>query len=178
MPTLPLGKARVHAEQIAREQRGFIATGARANFEEDIALIRRIFGKERECQFFLDALDIGLRGVDLFLRHVAHFRVSEHFLRADSIGLTRLKLRKQRRDRLDVASLPRQRAVAIHVVGHRGIRQQALHLHQPARELFKLDAKSVFHGSLQIEKPRATLLHPKKDDDSRWTWLKVHLPLF
>src|SRR4030042_472222 len=36
LPALAFGVARIHAEEVAREDRGFVATGARADLEEDV----------------------------------------------------------------------------------------------------------------------------------------------
>ena len=52
-PTLALSVARIHAEQIAGEQRRFIAAGTGANFQENIALVVGIFGDEQFLQIEL-----------------------------------------------------------------------------------------------------------------------------
>ena len=41
-PALPFGVARVHAEQVAREDRGLVAAGAGADLEEDVAVVARV----------------------------------------------------------------------------------------------------------------------------------------
>ena len=48
------GVALVHAEQIAGEQRRLVAAGAGADFENDVALVHRVFGDERDAQFLLE----------------------------------------------------------------------------------------------------------------------------
>ena len=54
LPALAGGVALVHAEQIAGEQRRLVAAGAGADFENDVALVHRILGNEREPQLLLE----------------------------------------------------------------------------------------------------------------------------
>ena len=75
LPALLGGVALVHAEQVAREQRCLVAAGAGANFEDDVALVHRILGKERELDLLLERraplLELWLLGG----RHRPHFGV-------------------------------------------------------------------------------------------------------
>ena len=54
LPALIGGVTLIHAEQIAGEQRRLVAAGAGADFENDIALIHRVLGQQREPQFLLE----------------------------------------------------------------------------------------------------------------------------
>ena len=54
LPALLGGVALVHAEQIAGEQRRLVAAGAGADFENDVALVHRVLGKEREAQLLFE----------------------------------------------------------------------------------------------------------------------------
>ena len=54
LPALLGGIALVHAEQIAGEQRRLVAAGAGADFENDVALVHRVLGQEREAQLLLE----------------------------------------------------------------------------------------------------------------------------
>ena len=47
-PALALGEARVHPEQIGREQRGLVAARARPDLEHDVLLVVRVLGHEQE----------------------------------------------------------------------------------------------------------------------------------
>ena len=49
-PALPLGIALVHAEQVAREQAGFVAAGPGADFEHRRALVGGVARQQRERQ--------------------------------------------------------------------------------------------------------------------------------
>ncbi len=42
LPTLTLGKARVHAVQVPGKERGFVATGTGAHFDNDILFVVRV----------------------------------------------------------------------------------------------------------------------------------------
>ena len=44
LPALTFGIAGIHAEKIARKQRGLVATGAAANLENNILVVVRVFG--------------------------------------------------------------------------------------------------------------------------------------
>ena len=65
-PSLGFRIARVHAKHVCCEKRGFIATRARPDFEDDVAFIVRIFGQEQYFQIGL-ALDEALLEVGEFL---------------------------------------------------------------------------------------------------------------
>ena len=50
-PALFGGVALIHAEQVAGEQRGLVAAGAGANFEDGVVIVHRIFRDQREANF-------------------------------------------------------------------------------------------------------------------------------
>ena len=50
LPALPLGVARVHAEEVGREERRFVAAGAGADFEDDVLRVVRILRDEQHLQ--------------------------------------------------------------------------------------------------------------------------------
>ena len=49
LPALLGGVALVHAEQVAGEQRGLVAAGAGADFEDGVVLVHRVLGQQREA---------------------------------------------------------------------------------------------------------------------------------
>ena len=61
LPALPLGVARVHAEQVRREQRRLVAAGAGADFEHDVLRVVGILRDEQD-------LDLGEQRVARRLR--------------------------------------------------------------------------------------------------------------
>ncbi len=66
----------VHTEEIACEQRGFIAAGARTHFHERVTFIVRIFRQQQQLELLLQRFAFSLRFQQLVLRHIAHFRVA------------------------------------------------------------------------------------------------------
>ncbi len=47
LPAVALGVARVHAEEIGREERGLVPTGAGPNFDDDVLGVVRILGHQQ-----------------------------------------------------------------------------------------------------------------------------------
>src|SRR6185437_1511640 len=66
LPPLALGIAAVHAQQIAAEEGGLIATGARADFQIDIALVALITRQQQALQVPLPPLERAAHEHDLF----------------------------------------------------------------------------------------------------------------
>ena len=60
LPALALGIARVHAEQVAGEQRRFVAAGAGADFQEDVALVVGVLGQQQLLQIDFDLRQLRL----------------------------------------------------------------------------------------------------------------------
>src|SRR5258705_8384267 len=49
-PYTTLFRSRVHSENFRGEERGFVASGAGANFENDVLLVVRILGQKQDFQ--------------------------------------------------------------------------------------------------------------------------------
>ena len=80
LPALRFGVARVHAEDLGGEQRGFVAAGAGADFEDDVLLVVGILREQQNLQVVFDLADAALQFVELFLRigqHLGIFLVGE-----------------------------------------------------------------------------------------------------
>ena len=71
-PALPRGEALVHAEQVAGEQRGLVAAGAGADFDDDVALVHRVLGQKRKPQLLDDPLALVGERAALVVGHLAH----------------------------------------------------------------------------------------------------------
>jgi hypothetical protein len=88
-PAAPFGIARIHAEQVAGENRRLVATGAGADFEKHVAPVIRVLGQQHALQvaFQLDQFFLGF--ADFFHGHFAHVRVAvlEQRLGAFEVGL-------------------------------------------------------------------------------------------
>ena len=96
LPALLGGVALVHAEQVAGEQRGLVAAGAGADFEDDVALVHRILGQQRELDLLLQRGALLLQRRLLGLRHRAHLGVGLGIGDAAPRGR---RSRRRRRDR-------------------------------------------------------------------------------
>ena len=58
LPAFALCVTRIHAEQICRKQRGFIAACSGADFDDHVLFIARIFGNEQPFNFFFECFDL------------------------------------------------------------------------------------------------------------------------
>src|SRR5437762_423600 len=74
-PALRFRVARIHAEKLRGEERGFVAAGSGANFDDDALFVVGIFREQQEFQFALD--DFFARGERLFffVGHLFHLGV-------------------------------------------------------------------------------------------------------
>lgn len=86
-PATRLGVAAVHAEQIPGKQCRFVTAGPGADFHERVAFVVRIFWQQKHLKLLLHLLRTRFRILQLFLRHLAHFRIVEHHLRGFDIFL-------------------------------------------------------------------------------------------
>jgi hypothetical protein len=95
LPALALGVARIHAEQVAGEQAGFVAAGSRADLEEQVSFVVRIARQQRALQLGVDALHLGLRGLELIVGEHLHLGIRRHLTRGIGIALGVAKARVQ-----------------------------------------------------------------------------------
>jgi len=63
LPAAPFGIARIHAEQVAGEQCRFVAAGAGADLEEDVAVVVGVRGQQQFLQLQLQRVATGLGGL-------------------------------------------------------------------------------------------------------------------
>ena len=85
-PALHVGIARIHAKQIAGENRRLIAARARAHFQVDVAVVARILRQQQLRELFFLALQPRVETGQLFAAELAQLVVCafRHFLRAKS----------------------------------------------------------------------------------------------
>ena len=80
---------RVHAEQLAGEERRLVAAGAGADFEDDVLLVVRVLRYEQNLQLGDQGVAPRVQRLELFLRQLAHVGVArrgELFGAADVVG--------------------------------------------------------------------------------------------
>ncbi len=119
--------AAVHAEQIAGKDRRLIAAGAGAHFEEAAALVIRIFRQQQHLQLLLQRFTGRPRLFQLFLRHLAHFRIVQHHFRRLQILLHLTPFQEAAADVGQLRVFSRQRAEPVLLGDDAGIAEQRLH---------------------------------------------------
>ena len=75
LPALALREARVHAEDLGREERGLVAAGAGADLEQDVLLVVRVLGDEEEADLGVQGVAAGLERAQLLVGHLAQLGV-------------------------------------------------------------------------------------------------------
>src|SRR5688500_3863955 len=75
LPPALLREARVHAKEIAGEDRGLVAAGARADLDDGGPVVERIGRHEHGLELALEVLELLLELLDLGARLRGHLRV-------------------------------------------------------------------------------------------------------
>ena len=144
-PALALGVARVHAEQVAGEDRGFVAAGAGAHFQIHAAVVAGVLRHQLRHQLGVEFRQPGLSGVDLFFGQFRQLRVAAHRLGGGQIG-ARLAFGGQAGgDRFELRALAHQPAIARGVVHRRRIGEQAFDFLAALGQRFQLTAQGRRH---------------------------------
>ena len=147
LPALALGVARVHAEQVAGEERRLVAAGARADLQEDVALVVRIARQQHRLQLAADAREPFLGALPLLFRERLHLRIVGQLGGRRQVGLRTRVIAEARDDGIDLRVLARHRAIAVHVARRVLRGEQMVELTQADGELVELGAKRRFHWS-------------------------------
>jgi len=101
-PALALGVAGVHAQQVAGEDRGLVATGACADFEVQVALVARIARDQQRHQRVVECLEARVGGDDFLVGQFAQLRVGLHRLRGGKVVARLALVRKRGGDRFEL----------------------------------------------------------------------------
>ena len=75
LPALPLREARVHAEDLGREERGLVAARPRADLEQDVLLVVRVLGDEQQRDLGVQRVAPRLQRAHLLVGHLPHLGV-------------------------------------------------------------------------------------------------------
>ena len=130
LPAISFGVARVHAKQISGEERGFIATCAAANLDENILVVVRILRQQLLLQVRLERFQFGFARLYLGIGKFAGVGIGGHFHRRRNVGLRHLILLEQRDDGCQLSVLTRYFAIAVHVVDDVRIGKKAVKFNQ------------------------------------------------
>ncbi len=80
-------EAGVHAQQVACEQRRFVATRAGADLEKDVASIVGILGQQCALELVCEARQVLFGAGELLGGHLRHVGVGEHFAGSVQVAL-------------------------------------------------------------------------------------------
>src|SRR5471030_1727302 len=140
LPALRFAVARVHAENLGREQGCLIAAGAGANFEHDVLLVVRIFGQQQNFELVFDLALFGLELRHFLLGHGPEFgvRLLKHGTGLLEAVLHLLPLAVFGDSFLNVAARPGDLAVLVAVANHGQIVHLAGQLVKALLELYEL----------------------------------------
>ena len=149
LPALALGVARVHAEQVAGEDRGFVAAGAGADLEEDVAVVARVLRDEQPRELERLGLEPGVHVLQFLLGERAHLGVgaARQLLRGGALRLEAAEGAEARRDRLEPRVLHGQVAEAGAAADHLGVGEQPAHLLEALDGLLEPAPDRVLHPS-------------------------------
>src|SRR5439155_371145 len=87
LPALAFRVARVHAKEVAREERRLIPAGPGADLEEDVALIVGVLRQEQVLQLRFERGEPLAAYFDLAFRVASHFGIVEQLLRFGDMPL-------------------------------------------------------------------------------------------
>ena len=100
VPSLRFGKARIHSEQVAGKNGGFVSARAGADLEEHVLVIVRVSGQQMLLQVEFQLFAASLRVFELLAGHAAQVGIGilQHFLRRAFIVACLLELFKALHD--------------------------------------------------------------------------------
>ena len=152
--------ARVHAVELAGEDRRLIAAGAGADLEEDAALVARIARQQQLAQLLLLRLEAPLEPHDLLVPEGAHagVGVALQLARSDELALQAVVEPHALGQRLQARILDRQVAELRRAPGDLGAREQPADLLEPVGELLQALADGFLHGCSIAEARRGCRL--------------------
>src|SRR3989454_6363180 len=145
LPALPLGVARVHAEQVGGEERRLVAAGAGADLEEDIALVVRVPGQQRLLQIGLEPLHAAARRLELIVGERPHGGVGGHFLGGLSVALRLTEPLVERDDAGQLGMLAREPPELLQVARRAFRGKQAVEVLQAPDQAVELGAQRRLH---------------------------------
>jgi hypothetical protein len=147
LPAVALGEARVHAEEVAREERALVAARARADFEEEVALVVGIARQEHPLHLRFEGGEALAARANLVLGEFPHVGVLRHLLGGGDVALGFPIFGEELDHRLDLGALLRELLEALHVL--RGVRvgKPRIDLTQAPLEARELGGDRWLHGS-------------------------------
>ena len=146
LPAALFGVSQVHAQQVAGEDRGFVATGAGADLEEQIALVARVARQQEQVQLLVELGFAGLEACNLLGRQLAELGVVEHGPCRGQRACVRIELGQGLGQGPQVCMLAGHFAQTIGVAEHLLAREQAFEFLVAFGQLFELATDRGGHG--------------------------------
>ena len=139
-PALTLGIAHIHAEQVARKKRRFIAARAGTDFQEDVPLVVRISRQQHDLEILIELLKLLAALRELRLGEFLHVGIRQELLALRALLLILFVLAHLLHHGLDFGAFTREIAELIHIAAHFGGRQHRVDFLEPSAERAQLGA--------------------------------------
>ena len=139
LPAFHAGVIAIHFEQVAREERRFVATGAGADFHDHPRAVR-VFAADRQVQQLAPhCFALGAQLRQLGLGQLAHFGIVavDHLLRFGDLGIDLLELAILLRQLAERTMLAGNRRNARRIRQHLGIHEIVFELLEAGQFLFE-----------------------------------------
>ena len=149
LPALRFGVTGVHPEDLGREQRGLVAAGTGADFEDDVLCVVGVLGPQQILQLQLEAGQLGIEAGDFIGGHGAQLLVGlgEHGAGALEVLAGALPVAVLRDHLLELEVGFGGLAVAVRVVDDGGVGHLAREVFVARLELVQL--VQVFHAEVR-----------------------------
>src|SRR5882672_6595718 len=164
LPALAFRIARIHAKQIAREERRLVSTGSGADLEENVALIVGVPRQEQLLQLRFERGEPLAASLDLAFGVAFHLRIGEQLLRLGDMLLGVAILVEKLDNRPELRMLARKLAILVQVARRVFGRKKRVEVDQPLALLIELCRNTGLH---RIREPdprlvaRAKLVQPR-----------------
>src|SRR5512139_3874406 len=153
LPAVPFREARVHAEEVAREEGALVAAGAGADLQEEVLVVVGVLRQQHLLDVGADRLEGGAPGLDLGLGELAHLGVPRHLLGRGDVGLGGGVLAVAGHHGGDLRVLLGEPAVVVEVRGDAGIGEEGVQLPRARHQARELRGDAGLHGSPVSSRP-------------------------
>jgi hypothetical protein len=170
LPAAALAEPGVHPEEIRREQRGLVPAGAGADFDDGIAVVQGIGGREELGELRLQRGDLGLEAIDIGAGQFGQLGVpvGEHVARLGQLGLDTAQPVAGDADRLEAGVFAAELLSLFGIPGDVRAGQEPAHLLRPRERLRQRLTETVLHRLARgLARPvlLAEPLHPARGVD-------------
>ena len=149
LPALPLGIARIHAEEVAGENGGLVPARAGADFQEDVRVVARVLRDQQVREFETLRVDAVAQFAYFVGGQFAHLDVGArgHFFRGAQLTFEPGKLLEPLRDGLEPRILHGEIAELALLRDDIGVGEQCAHFLEALDRPFETASDRLFHQS-------------------------------